>query len=183
MLSSRLCLSLVLGLSINASIASESLEDLSAVYSQGKHPIVIAKKKDPRQRGDCGTSPNVWALNLCQSRKFCYTTPSEVSLWLEKRPKGTATVLIENSDTSDSIELSWRKSDTTLDWPEKSVPISSGAIYQIKIQKRKFTFEKEISLFQIPPELGTAKAKAEWMNKNGCKSQAEMLQSPVTQGS
>ena len=126
-------------------------------------------------RGECGTSPNVWTLNICQSYKFCYAAPDEVSLWLEKRPRGTAKVLVENSNTSDSIRLSWRKSDTTLDWQEKLVPIYSGASYRIKIWQRKFRFEKEISLYQIPPELKTITAKAKWMKHNGCQSQAEML--------
>jgi len=177
MLSLRLCLSLVLGLSINTSIASDSLENLSPVDSHGK--FLIAKGKDERQRGECGTPPNVWTLNICQSNKFCYAAPDKVSLWLEKRPKGTVRVLVKNMDTSDSIELSWKTSDaTTLDWPKK-VPISSGAIYNIKIWKRKFTFEKEISLYQIPAELETITEKAEWMKKNGCKSQAKMLLTEV----
>jgi len=51
MSSLRLCLLLALGLSINTSIASESLEGSNAVYFQGKQSIVIAKEKDPRQRG------------------------------------------------------------------------------------------------------------------------------------
>ena len=126
-------------------------------------------------RGECGTPPNVWALNICQSNKFCYAAPNEVSLWLEKRHQGTAKILVENLNSSDSINLSWKKSDTTWDWPEKWVPINSCASYRIKIWKRKFTFEKEISLHQIPPELKTITAKAKWMKHNGCQSQAEML--------
>jgi len=172
-LSLHLCLLLVLGLSINTSIASESLENLSPVGSHEKS--LIEKKKDSRQRGECGTPPNVWTLNICQSNKFCYAAPDKVSLWLEKRPKGTVRVLVNNLDTSDFIEFSWKTSDATLDWPEKLVPISSGATYNIEIWKRKFRFEKEISLHQIPVELETITEKAEWMKKNGCKSQAEIL--------
>jgi hypothetical protein len=93
--------------------------------------------------------------------------------------RGTTKVLIENLNTSDSIRLSWRKFGTTLDWREKLVPIYSGASYRIKIWRRKFTFEKEISLYQVPPELKTIAAKAKWMKHNGCQSQAEMLLNKV----
>jgi hypothetical protein len=45
-------------------------------------------------RGKCGMSPNVWALNFCQSHKFCYAAPDEVSLWLEKRPSTATTKFV-----------------------------------------------------------------------------------------
>jgi hypothetical protein len=130
-------------------------------------------------RGECGTSPNVWALNICQSRKFCYAAPDKVSLWLEKRPKKTVKVLVKNLGTSDWIKFSWKASDAmTLDWPKK-VSISSGTTYNIKIWNRKFKLEKNISLYQIPQGLKTITEQAEWMKKNGCQSQAEMLRTEI----
>ncbi len=112
-------------------------------------------------RGECGTSPSVWALNICQSRKFCYAAPDKVSLWLENRPKGTVKVLVKNLNTSDFVQFGWKASDAmTLDWPKK-VPISSNATYNIKIWNRKFSSEKKISLYQIPQGLKTITKKAE----------------------
>ena len=178
MLSLRIFLSLAFGLSINTSIASESIEGSSTVFLQDKQLIVIAGRPDERRRGcETGTPPNVWALDICRSRN-CYAAADEVSLWFEKRPHRTAKVLIENLDNSDSIKLSWKASDATLDWPEK-LPIKSGASYKIKIWNRTFTFEEEISLYQIPSEHKTISAKAEWMRENGCKSQAKMLPTKV----
>jgi hypothetical protein len=171
---SRIFLSLALGLSINMSIASESLEGSSTGILQE----VIAGKKDPRQRSLCGSEtrnpPHVWALDICQSRS-CYASPNEVSLWLEERPDRTAQVSVENLDSSTATKLRWKASDTTLAW-SKELPIKSGASYQIKIWNRTFQFQKEISLYQIPTKHKTVAAKAKWMREHGCQSQAKMLQ-------
>ncbi len=176
MLLLRIFLYLALGLSINTSIASESLNGPSAVFLQDKQPIVIAGRPDDRERGGCETEtlPNVWTLDICQSHN-CYAAANEVSLWLAKRPNRTVTVLVENLDTLASTKLSWKKSATTLDWPKKMIPIYSGTSYRIKVWNRTFEFEKEISLHQIPAEYKTIDAKAKWMKENGCQAQAKML--------
>jgi len=156
-------------------VTSQPLVEAKYTLESGHYELLYLQTGLRGLRGECGTSPNVWALNICQSNKFCYAAPDEVSLWLEKRPKGTVKVLVKNLGTSDLIKFSWKASDaTTLDWPKK-VPISSGATYNIKIWKRKFKIEKKISLYQIPQELKTIAAKTEWMKQNGCQSQAEML--------
>ena len=120
--------------------------------------------------------PNVWALDICQSRN-CYAAPNQVSLWWEKRPPNrTVQVKVKNLNNSDSVRLSWSKKNTTWDWPEESMPIYSGTSYQIRIWNRSFEFQGKISLYQIPTEHETVAAKAKWMRENGCESQAEMLQ-------
>jgi hypothetical protein len=81
----RTSLLLALGLCLNTTMASESLENSTAIYSQGKQPLE-AKKRDSRQRtkAECGISPNVWALNICESNTFCYTAQEALFLCLSE---------------------------------------------------------------------------------------------------
>ncbi|MDM8565658.1 hypothetical protein QUF74_08400 [Candidatus Halobeggiatoa sp. HSG11] len=125
---------------------------------------MIAGKPDDRERGGCETKtpPNIWTLDICQSCN-CYIAPNKVSLWLAKRPDRSVTVLVENQNTLDSAKLSWKKSATTLNWPQKKVPIYSGASYRIKVWNRTFEFEQEILLHQIPAEYKTIEAKAKML--------------------
>ncbi|MDM8561688.1 hypothetical protein [Candidatus Parabeggiatoa sp. HSG14] len=179
MLSLRILLSVMLGLSINTSIASESDESPSAVYFQGKQSIVIARKKDSRQRGECGISPNVWTLNLCESNTFCYVAKEKVSFWLpdEQRSKITVRVIIENTETQVKAELNWEASEPILAWPTKKMPLSSEVdFFSIELKKRRSsTLHKEIILYKIPVALQTNAEKANWMAQKGCVSQAKML--------
>ena len=152
MLSLRILLcSLVYSLSINTSIASENI-DSNAVFLQNEQPIVIARGPEDRQRGACETGippkkpPSIWALDICRIHQssICYATPKEVNLWLEKRPERTVKVRIKNLNTSKFVKLSWKASDPTLDWPEDTMPIISGASYEIKIANRTFKYNGKI---------------------------------------
>ena len=177
MLSLRKSIILALGLSINTTMAQDSI-DTSAVYTQGEQPLIVAKRRDSRQRGECGISPNPWALNLCESNTFCYVAPEEVSLWLpeSQRPTGTVQAVIENTLTGATKRVRWGASAPTLAWPVAKMPISDGAVFSIKLKKRRFTkFNKEIVLYKIPADRQTHADRADWMDQKGCTSQAEML--------
>ena len=170
---------LALGLSVSTTMAQADGIDTTSVYAQGEQPVVVAKKRDARQRGECGESPSPWALNICESNTFCYVDPKQLSLWLPdgKRPSGTVRAVIENSQTGATTELSWRSSATTLEWPVTKMPIYSDiAYFAVKLKKRRVSvFNKEIILYKIPVDRKTKGERADWMDKKGCTSQAEML--------
>ncbi len=178
MLLLRTFLILALGLSVNTTMASDSLENTLTVYSQGEQPLLLAKRRDGRQRGECGRSPSLWALNLCESNTFCYVTQEQVSLWLPKdeRLNKSVRAVIENSQSGAKAQLTWKISAPTLAWPEK-VPLSSEEVsFSIKLKKRGHSvFYKEIFLYQIPAYRQTNAERADWMTQMGCTSQAERL--------
>ena len=171
MLFVRVSIFLVLSLSVNT---NKAMED-GAIYPQQSQPIVIGKKKDSRQRGGCGTSQDVWALNICETDKFCYTNQSQVSLWLGERPKEAGMVKLENTETGNSVDLRWKASAETLVWPVKKFPIQPNTFYWVEISTRTFRFSKKIVLQQIPADRKTLAEKTKWMEDNGCTSQAKML--------
>ncbi len=178
MLFLRISILLALGFCINTTTASENLDN--AIASQKSQPIVVARKRDSRQRsGECGIPPNVWALNICETYKFCYSAQDKVSLWLKKRPAGAVRVRVENTKTADSIELRWKTSAKTWFWPVERLPIQSDVTYWIEIKTRNPYLSKAIILQQMPV-LKTTADKAVWMENNGCASQAYMIRKGIS---
>jgi len=179
MLLLRTSLIFALGLSVNTTMASDSLENTLTVYSQGEQPLLLAKRRDGRQRGECGISPTPWALNLCKSNTFCYVSQEQVSLWLpeDQRSKGTVRAVIENTQSGAETKLSWRSWAPTLAWPTEKMPLSSEDVsFSIELKKRRESvFYKEIFLYPIPAYLQTNSERADWMKDNGCTSQADRL--------
>lgn len=183
MLLLRASLIFALVLSVNTTMASESLENTLTLYYQGEQPLFIAKKKDSRQRGECGTSPNTWALNLCESNTFCYLTEEEVSLWLPEAQRLNQRVRVEikNMQNGAKTQLIWPALTPTLAWPIKKRSLSSGEAFSIELKKRRHSlFYKEIFLYPIPAYLQTNAQRAEWMRDNACTLQAERLEDQMT---
>jgi hypothetical protein len=165
----------LVALSLNTTLASESVENTIATDSQAQ--LLVAGRKDRRRRGECESSPDVWALNVCETDRFCYPAPEKVRLWLpmHKRSGRTDRLVITNTETFESIILSWRASDATRIWPLEKMPIYSDVPYLIQLKRELVYFSKAIVLYQIPDHLKTTAEKAAWMKQKGCRSQAEML--------
>ncbi len=167
---------LAISLSINITIASESLENTIVVHSQGEKPLLIVGKKDPRRRGEYDFPPDVRVLNVCKADRFCYIAPEKLHFWLPKRKRSgqTDSLVITNIKTSNSITLSWKASDATWVWPLKEIPIYSGVPYLIQLKKKEWVyFSKLIVLYQIPAHFKTTAKKTAWMKQKGCNSQVE----------
>jgi len=185
---SHTSLFLALGLSVvNTAMTSESLEgELTATYLQKEQPLLIAAKKDKRQRGGygCGTPPNVWAVDICQDSIYtrpsplCYTYPKEVNLWLvnEKRSgRKVDRVVIKNTRTQQEVFIRWLASEVTLVWPRGKMPIQSGTTYLIRLKKSRGHYHRKIIFFQIPAHL-SIDAQVSEMRKKGCMDQANLLE-------
>ena len=165
-------LSMLLVVGLNTSMASEYFENSETAFFQEGPPD---KKKDQRRRGDCEDSPSLWTLNLCETHKFCYLAPETVNLWPPKHPRGTKRLVIKNTQTQQRIELTWRSSKETMEWPIESLPIESGTAYLIQLKKRRIYFEREIYLYQVPNYLTTTLEQVDWMKEQGCAWQVEMF--------
>ncbi|RKZ42525.1 MAG: hypothetical protein DRQ49_01575 [Gammaproteobacteria bacterium] len=167
---------LALGLSFNTAIANENSDRTIPIYTQGEQPLLLAEKYSNRRRGDCGTSPDIWALNICETSKFCYVQPENVSLWLseDKRAEWVDWVFIKDSVSHKEVELRWSASKQTLAWPWqiKRMPIQSGKLYLIK-RKGDMTYN-EVILYQIPANLSKEEQK-DWMREKGCIPQVNIL--------
>lgn len=169
---------LAVGLSVEMIMASPYSENSQTVLSQKKAEELPTKTKDVRRRSECGVSPSIWTLNLCETHKFCYLASQKLQLWepKHKRARGSKRLLIKNIQTQKKIELTWRASQETIAWPIEKMPIESGAAYLIQLKKRRVYFEREIYLYQVPNHLETAVEKMDWMTQQGCAWQVKMFQ-------
>ncbi|MDM8557475.1 hypothetical protein [Candidatus Parabeggiatoa sp. HSG14] len=180
MLLLRIFLMLALGLTINSATASEVSDDTTILFPQGEQPLLLAGKLGSRRRDDnqnnCGTSPNVWTLNICESAPFCYVTPLDMNLWLakDKRTGQTERLTIVNNFTGQKTERRWKAKNPTLHWPIKDMPIQSGTSYLMILKKGRHSFSNGITLYQIPADLSISEQVRE-MKQKGCIPQTEML--------
>jgi len=174
MLLRSMSLCLTLGLGINFATASEIL-NTTTIYEQGEQPLQVAAKLDTRRRGDCGTPPDAWTLNICEPHPFCYVASKTVKLWLsEKQRSGRMDKLvIKKSGTPKGIEERWSASKKTLDWPIRKMPIESGKAYLIKLKNSSSS--NEISMYEIPETKQTLDEQVEFMKEKGCTPQVEMI--------
>lgn len=174
MLLLRTSLLIAASLIINTTMASEMVESTVPSYSQEQQPLLLAEKFGNRRRGNCGISPDVWALNICDTGPFCYTTAEKVSLWLPENNRSGRTdkLVIKNTVNQEQLELRWPASQATLAWPANQMPISSGTPYLIQVQRSNYY--KEITLYKIPENLSETQ-RAEWMKRQGCLGQVETL--------
>jgi hypothetical protein len=167
---------LAVGLNIKTTMAFEDFENTPIFFYQ-QETAPPAKKKDKRRRSECGVSPSLWTLNLCETHKFCYLAQKQVKLWepQHKRSRRTKRLLIKNTRTQQRVELTWRASQETIDWPIEQMPIESGTAYLIQLKKRRVYFEREIYLYQVPNYLKTTRQRVDWMTQQGCAWQVEMV--------
>lgn len=182
MLLLRFFLLLALGSSFNSIQAFESLENSTPSYFQGKQPLLVAEKQDPRRRGfGCSNPPDVWTVTLCEeTSRFCYIDPAKVTLWLppNKRSLGNNWLRIKNSRSDKSpVSILWTSSveTDTLPWPVDEVPLQSEATYSITVRNLQGYRSYLVTLYEVPGELSEPSEQAMWMMETGCTQQADML--------
>jgi hypothetical protein len=179
MLSLRTSFLLALGLTVGfgTTQAADNLQNATITATQPSSvPLRLAEKFSARRRGECGTPPNVWSVNLCEAIPFCYVTEKRVSLWLpaeQRSGRTTDRLVIKDPDSQQEVELRWPASLAVMDWPFKQLPIHSGTSYLIKLKED--SNYHEIILQQVPPEITGVADKVAWMKQRGCVQQAEML--------
>ena len=176
----RISLCLMLGFGINIAVALEiSISDSAAAYSQGE--LQLAAKLDTRRRGNCGISPDVWTINLCDPpQTFCYFAPEQVKLWLpkEKRSKRMDRLEFKKADdtmTNETVIKRWSNSDTVLEWPAM-ISIESGTKYLIKL--KKWESSKTIQMYKIEynPNTDDDAQLLKLLKSSKCNSQADRLE-------
>jgi hypothetical protein len=175
---------LALGLGISTAVVPESFENTTAVSSQEEQPRLLAGRFDRRQRGECGTPPHIWALNLCQTEPFCYADPFSVELWQPKDKRSgyrKDRLVIENTAPGgQQVRIRWQASKATRAWPMSKMPIQSGTAYLITLKKSQGHSLKKIKMYQIPADYNTnAQRAAAWMRWRGCTPQVDMLDNNI----
>ena len=165
---------ILITLGVNPAIAADNLSTSSSIMSSRPQPttLLLAEKFSSRRRGECGVSPALWTINICETTNFCYKKSEDVSIWLPQEYRsGRTTDRLVIINSQGEIELRWAASQESLPWPLKQMPINSGIPYLIGLKDNGNY--SQVMFYQIPAQLSEAD-EIEWMRQNGCSLQVEM---------
>lgn len=114
-------------------------------------------------------NPSIWDIDVTQSGRMCVTNSGNLQLW---RPDSETDVKINiTSSEGKSQELSWAAGKASAHWPS-SLPIKSGAKYQIEWPEGDKSSVTFVSVPNAPPDLVGA---AQVLIENGCQHQLDLL--------
>jgi hypothetical protein len=182
MLLSRTTVFLIFCFSFNTVVAEDNAATNALGYATSAHESYSDQLR-PRKRGQTQTTllPSAWAINANESGTLCYIDPEDVLLWREDATFASR-LSIKPQASNKPLNLRWAKNQDTLKWPNERVKLVSNNTYYVKLSHHNAA-SQVITTKQLPEQLWDAD-KAEqmnWMQDNGCISQAEYLQQTITQ--
>ena len=115
-------------------------------------------------------SPNLWYVDVTRAGKFCVAKPDAMFVW---RPDTEADKVVTlSAETGGTATLAWRGSSTVALWPVDSMPVSSGAMYNLVHSDDSVV---RVQLYPVTVDTEDAEAVAEVLIANGCEGQLDLM--------
>ncbi|MDM8568656.1 hypothetical protein QUF50_03920 [Thiotrichales bacterium HSG1] len=125
-----------------------------------------------RKRGDNDVPASLWEFDVSSPGDFCYNSVEKVVLWRPDAGKKGEELQMVKIESDQEYSITWPVKRHTITWPS-SVSLADGP-YLIGIGNAT----NKISLHKIPAD--TSLNLQEWMLKQGCNQQVEILKNMQT---